>query len=65
MGVNFSNLSFSDVNRFMNPPTYSTNSFGGGGTNGARIAGPEALSVSGQLTAARKSLDHLEMAWSA
>ena len=27
--------------------------------------GPEALSVSGQLTAARKSLDHLEMAWSA
>src|SRR6185295_8252482 len=38
VGVNFSNLSFSDVNRFKNPHTnYSTIAFGGGGTNGAPI----------------------------
>ncbi len=44
VGVNFSNLSFSDVNRFKNPGTYSTNVFGGSGTNGAPIAGVEVLS---------------------
>ncbi len=44
VGVNFSNLSFSDVNRFKNPSTYSTNAFGGGGTNGAPIDGPAVLS---------------------
>lgn len=37
VGVNFSNLSFSDVNRFKNPGTYSTNAYGGGGTNGGSI----------------------------
>ena len=44
VGVNFSNFSFSDVNRFKNPATYSTNVFGGGGTNGAPIDGPAVLS---------------------
>src|SRR5204862_832796 len=44
VGVNFSNLSFSDVNRFKNPYTYMAGVFGGGGTNGAPIAGPAALS---------------------
>jgi uncharacterized protein GlcG (DUF336 family) len=37
VGVNFSNLSFSDVNRFKNPDTYDGSVFGGGGTNGAPI----------------------------
>ena len=44
VGVNLSNLSFSDVNRFKNPGTYSTNAYGGGGTNGAPIDGIAALS---------------------
>jgi uncharacterized protein GlcG (DUF336 family) len=37
VGVNFSNMSFSDVNRFKNPDTYDPLAFGGGGTNGAAI----------------------------
>jgi len=45
--VNFSNLSFSDVNRFKNPQTYSTNAFGGGGTNGAPISGLQLTALSG------------------
>jgi uncharacterized protein GlcG (DUF336 family) len=44
VGVNFSNQSFSDVNRFKNPSTYSTNVFGGGGTNGGIIGPVAALS---------------------
>lgn len=44
VGVNFSNLSFSDVNRFKNPHTYDPASYGGGGTNGGPIEGPAALS---------------------
>jgi uncharacterized protein GlcG (DUF336 family) len=44
VGVNFSNQSFSDVNRFKNPSTYSTNVFGGGGTNGGVIGPVAALS---------------------
>ena len=47
VGVNFSNMSFSDVNRFKDPQTYSTNAFGGGGTNGAPIAGLELAALSG------------------
>jgi uncharacterized protein GlcG (DUF336 family) len=47
VGVNFSNLSFSDVNRFKDPQTYSTNAFGGGGTNGAPISGPQLAALSG------------------
>jgi uncharacterized protein GlcG (DUF336 family) len=43
VGVNFSNLSFSDVNRFKNPNVgYVANLTSG--TNGAAIAGPAALS---------------------
>lgn len=37
VGVNFSNLSFSDVNHFKDPHTYDPLAFGGGGTNGAPI----------------------------
>lgn len=44
VGVNFSNQSFSDVNRFKNPSAYSTNVFGGGGTNGGAIGPVAALS---------------------
>jgi uncharacterized protein GlcG (DUF336 family) len=44
VGVNFSNLSFSDVNRFKNPGTYSPAVFGGGGTNGGMIGPVPALS---------------------
>jgi uncharacterized protein GlcG (DUF336 family) len=44
VGVNLSNLSFSDVNRFKNPNTYSPLAYGGSGTNGAPIEGPAALS---------------------
>jgi uncharacterized protein GlcG (DUF336 family) len=47
VGVNFSNMSFSEVNRFKDPQTYSTNTFGGGGTNGAPISGPELAALSG------------------
>jgi uncharacterized protein GlcG (DUF336 family) len=45
VGVNFSNMSFSDVNRFKDPSTYDSMAWGGGGTNGAPITlGPAALS---------------------
>lgn len=44
VGVNFSNQSFSDVNRFKNPSTYSPIAFGGGGTNGGAIGPVDALS---------------------
>src|SRR3989442_9254358 len=44
VGVNFSNLSFTDVNRFKNPYTYMAGVYGGGGTNGAPIPGPAAFS---------------------
>jgi uncharacterized protein GlcG (DUF336 family) len=37
VGVNFSNLSFSDVNHFKDPHTYDPLAFGGGGTNGAPV----------------------------
>jgi uncharacterized protein GlcG (DUF336 family) len=37
VGVNFSNLSFSDVNYFKDPHAYDPLAFGGGGTNGAPI----------------------------
>jgi len=37
VGVNFSNMSFSDVNHFKDPHTYDPLAFGGGGTNGAPI----------------------------
>ena len=48
VGVNFSNLSFSDVNRFKDPHTnYSTTAFGGGGTNGAPITGLAWAALSG------------------
>ena len=40
VGVNFSNLSFSDVNRFKDPQTYVPMVSGGGGTNGGPISGP-------------------------
>jgi len=47
VGVNFSNLSFSDVNRFKDPHTYSPAAFGGGGTNGAPITGLGFAALSG------------------
>jgi uncharacterized protein GlcG (DUF336 family) len=48
VGVNFSNLSFSDVNRFKNLHTnYSATAFGGGGTNGAPITGLGFAALSG------------------
>ena len=47
VGVNFSNLSFSDVNRFKNPLTFDPASYGGSGTNGAPIAPPELAAISG------------------
>ncbi len=37
VGVNFSNLTFSDVNHFKDPHTYDPFAFGGGGTNGAPV----------------------------
>jgi len=37
VGVNFSNLSFSDVNHFKDPHTYDPLAPGGGGTNGAPL----------------------------
>lgn len=37
VGVNFSNMSFSDVNHFKDPHTFDPLAFGGGGTNGAPI----------------------------
>jgi len=47
VGVNFSNLSFSDVNRFKDPDTYDPLAFGGGGTNGAPIAPLGLAAISG------------------
>ena len=47
VGVNFSNLSFSDVNRFKDPHTYSPAAPGGGGTNGAPITGLGFAALSG------------------
>lgn len=37
VGVNFSGLSFSDVNHFKDPHTFDPLAFGGGGTNGAPV----------------------------
>ena len=37
VGVNFSSLSFSDVNHFKDPRTYNPVAFGGGGTNGSPV----------------------------
>jgi uncharacterized protein GlcG (DUF336 family) len=47
VGVNFSNMTFSDVNRFKNPHTYTTGLFGGGGINGAAIAPDILAAISG------------------
>ena len=47
VGVNFSNMSFSDVNRFKNPYTYDPLAFGGGGTNGAPITPLSLAALSG------------------
>ncbi|HEY3860414.1 MAG TPA: heme-binding protein [Verrucomicrobiae bacterium] len=44
VGVNFSSMSISDVNRFKDPHTFDPGAWGGGGTNGAPIGGPVALS---------------------
>jgi uncharacterized protein GlcG (DUF336 family) len=38
VGVNFSSLSFSDINFFKNPAGYQSSAYGGGGTNGTPIA---------------------------
>lgn len=47
VGVNFSNMSFSDVNHFKDPHTYDPLAFGGGGTNGAPITPLGLSSLSG------------------
>jgi len=47
VGVNFSNLSFSDVNRFKDPATYNPLAFGGGGTNGAPVTPLGLSAISG------------------
>src|SRR5882724_1251144 len=47
VGVNFSNLSFSDVNRFKDPHTYDPLAPGGGGTNGAPITAVGLSALSG------------------
>src|ERR1017187_836646 len=47
VGVNFSNMSFSDVNRFKDPYTYDPLAFGGGGTNGAPITPLSLAALSG------------------
>ncbi len=44
VGVNFSCLTFSDINHFKDPHTFDPLAFGGGGTNGAPIT-PLALSA--------------------
>ncbi|MEO7298189.1 MAG: heme-binding protein [Verrucomicrobiota bacterium] len=44
VGVNFSNQSFSDVNRFKNPSSFSASAYGGSGTNGGAIGPVVALS---------------------
>lgn len=50
VGVNFSNLSFSDVSRFKNPSTYSPTSYGGSGTNGGTIGIASAFDLPAVLT---------------
>lgn len=47
VGVNFSCMSFSDVNRFKNPATFDPFAFGGGGTNGAPISSLALNAISG------------------
>jgi uncharacterized protein GlcG (DUF336 family) len=47
VGVNFSNLSFSDVNYFKDPRTYNPLAFGGGGTNGAPVTSLGLAALSG------------------
>lgn len=47
VGVNFSSMSFSDVNHFKDPRTYDPLAFGGGGTNGAPITPPGLSALSG------------------
>ncbi len=47
VGVNFSTLSFSDVNHFKDPHTFDPLAFGGGGTNGAPITPLALASLSG------------------
>lgn len=47
VGVNFSSLSFSDVNHFKSPYTYDPSAFGGGGTNGAPITSLGLAALSG------------------
>ena len=47
VGVNFSNMSFSDVNRFKDPHTLDSLAFGGGGTNGAAITSLGLSAISG------------------
>src|SRR2546428_1740549 len=47
VGVNFSNMSFSDVNRFKDPHTYDPAAFGHGGTNGAAITTNDLAALSG------------------
>ncbi len=47
VGVNFSNMAFSDVNRFKDPHTHDPMVFGGGGTNGGPITGFGLSALSG------------------
>src|SRR6185436_10997765 len=47
VGVNFSNLSISDVSRFKSPFPFDPASFGGGGTNGAPVAPLMLAAISG------------------
>lgn len=47
VGVNFSNMSFSDVNRFKDPATYDPLAFGGGGTNGGPVTPLGLSAISG------------------
>jgi len=47
VGVNFSNMSFSEVNRFKDPHTYLPGQYGGGGTNGSAVAPLALAAISG------------------
>jgi uncharacterized protein GlcG (DUF336 family) len=47
VGVNFSNMSFTDVNRFKDPHTYLDGQYGGGGTNGSPVAPLALAAISG------------------
>src|SRR3954454_4216905 len=47
VGVNFSNLGFSDVNHFKDPDTFDPLAFGGGGTNGGPITSLALAALSG------------------